>query len=168
MTVIGSDEVFTPDDELHSALLTFTSCVGNAVEGICSYSLTIGETYVPFLPSPDDTCLEDEEACSQLWVRVTNVQPEANQSWAGDCAVVLNIGLEVGVLRCVEVPEDGEAPDADEVLVAALQAMTDMRAIFCAAMGCDEAFSSIESGAWSPNGPNGGQVGGVWTFTAQL
>lgn len=162
---MGSD--VTPDDILHDALIQFTGCVGGSLLDICSYGLTIGETYVPFNPDPEDGCEEDEALCSQAWVRVMGVVPDAQDSWSGDCATTLRLELEVGVLRCIEVAEDGEAPTASDVLLAATQSMTDMRAIFCAAMSC-EVWESISAGSWSPSGPLGGQYGGIWTFSVEL
>lgn len=167
---IGSDE--NPFDEaLFAALAGFTTCVGSAVQPICSYGLTIGETYVPFDPDPDDedNCDADEHACSQLWVRVTGVDlKEMPESFEGDsCGTALEVGLEVGVLRCVNIPEDGEAPTATDVMVSAFEAMTDMRAIMCAALGCD-VWQHIIVGSWSPEGPMGGQAGGLWTFTVEI
>ncbi len=159
------------DDNLHAALVGFTGCIGEAMADICSYGLTIGETYVPFDPDPEDNCDEDEVACSQVWVRVMDVQPikltEQSFDDTDGCAVLLSLNLEVGVLRCVEIPEDGEAPTASDVLVAALQAMTDMRTLYTAAMSC-EVWDSITSGSWVPSGPLGGQYGGVWTFTVEV
>jgi hypothetical protein len=157
------------DEALFDAIVAFTACVGGSVEDVCSYGFTIGESYVPFDPDPDDNCEEDEVQCSQLWVRVTGINPAPTpESFdGGDCTVVLRIGLEVGIYRCVEVPEDGEAPTASDVLVAGLQALADMRAIHCAAMGC-EVWSAISTGVWSPTGPLGGQYGGIWTFTVEI
>jgi hypothetical protein len=157
-----------PDERLADALVEFTACVGNSVEDICSYGFTIGESYVPFDPDPDDECEDEEIACSQLWVRVTNIDPVAVESFDGaDCSVQLRIGLEVGIYRCVEIPEGGEAPTATDVLTAGMQAMADMRAIQCAALSC-EAFDSLNIGRWLPTGPLGGQYGGIWTFTAEV
>lgn len=167
---IGSDELpLTPDERLHNALIAFTGCVGESLVDVCSYGLTIGETYVPFDPDPEDDCPDDIAACSQAWVRVMGVQPiYKNDSFDdGDCSAVLRLSLEVGVLRCLDIPEGGEAPTASDVLVAAMQSMTDMRAIYCAAMACEE-WDSIDSGTWTPNGPMGGQYGGVWTFDVEL
>lgn len=155
-------------EKLKDALIQFTACVGSSVEDICSYGLTIGETYVPFNPDEDDECEDDDEVqCSQLWVRVTGSNPTAAsvQSFAGqDCALLMGLGLEVGIYRCIEIAGDGEAPTATEVLVAAGQAVEDMKRILCAALSCD-VWDSIEVGAWEPSGPLGGQYGGIWTFT---
>ncbi len=160
-------EETTGADRLNDAMVAFTGCIGNALPDICSYGWTIGETYVPFDPDPEDDCDEDEAACSQLWVRVEAIQPTGQQSWNGDCASVLVVTLEVGVLRCIPIPEDGEAPTASDVLISAVQSMDDMNAIYCAAMGC-EVWASITAGTWQPSGPLGGQYGGIWTFTVEL
>ena len=157
----------TPATRLNDALLSFAGCIGEALDNICSYSLTIGQVYVPFRPDDEDPCDEDETACSQAWVRVASVGSDSDASWGGDCATVLRVSLEVGVLRCLGIPEDGEAPTASEVLVAASQSMDDMNTIFCAAMGC-EVWESISSGQWTPIGPLGDQYGGTWTFEVEV
>lgn len=156
-------------DPLNDALIQFTGCVGESLADLCSYGLTVGETYVPFDPDPEDNCDTDEVACSQAWVRVmsagvTNVGEGFD---GGDCSATMRLTLEVGVLRCFAIEEDGEAPTASEVLVAATEAMTDMKAIYCAAMGCD-VWDSINAGEWTPMGPLGGQYGGTWTFDVEV
>lgn len=173
---LGSDEFpSTPADFLNEALVIFTGCIGEALEGICSYGLTIGDSYVPFEPDDDNECTEEDAACSQAWVRVMGVQPApgAVEGWTGTCAVSLRISLEVGVLRCIEIPGGGEAPTATDVMAAAMQAMEDMNAIFCAAMSCEredgsDVWGTILVGDWVPTGPQGGQYGGTWTFTVEL
>lgn len=152
---------------LSEALLAFTGCIGEALVDICSYGLTIGETYVPFDPDPEDGCEDDEVACSQAWVRVMGVQAEhQGDSFGGECAGLLRIDIEVGVLRCIAVPEGGEAPAASDVLRGSLKALNDMNTMYCSAMNC-EVWDSIESGQWTPLGPTGGQFGGIWTFTVE-
>lgn len=168
----SSDEAEqTPIERIQTALLEFVNCIGGSLEDICSYSLTIGEAYVPFDPDPDnEDCGEGEAMCSQAWVRVMGIQPSpgTQQGWdGGDCSIVMEMTLEVGVLRCIELPDGGEAPTESNVMVAALQALEDMNAIHCAAMNC-EVWDSIMTGTWAPNGPLGGQYGGVWDFTVTL
>lgn len=169
MSVMGSDDQpETYDERLQAALVAMAGCIGESLDDLCSYGLTIGETYVPFDPDPEDEDSCDEGTCSQAWVRVMAVNPKTVPSFAGsDCSVELEIDLEIGVIRCIEVPAQGEAPTATDVLVAAMQAITDMNRIHCAAMDCD-VWESIESGQWSPAGPLGGQYGGTWTFTVVL
>lgn len=155
-----------PGDAINTALVAFTGCIGDAIPDICSYGLTIGDTYVPFDPDEGE-CEDDDVACSQIWVRVESVTPVGSDSWEGDCATVMRIELEVGVLRCLEIPDKGEAPTTSQVLFAAVQAMSDMNAIYCAAMDC-EVWNSVESGTWFPMGPMGGQYGGSWSFTVEI
>lgn len=167
----GSDEYgSSPADNLNDSLIAFLQCVHTAVPDVCTSSVTIGQSYVPFDPDEDEDCDADEAVCSQLWVRVMNVTPLFQQaSFAGGdgCSTSLQLTLEVGILRCIEIPEGGEAPSATDVLVASQIAMDDMMAIHCAATECD-VFDSISTGQWSPSGPLGGQFGGIWTFTVEV
>lgn len=170
MTVTSDETPRSGEERMQDALLEFTGCVGTAIEGICSFGLTIGEVYVPFDPDPDDECPDDEAICSQVWVRVAGVQPLAGgtEGWGGDgCAASFSMDLEVGILRCLEIPEEGAAPTATEVTAAAMQALSDMNDLQCAAMSC-EVWEAIHIGTWSPLGPLGGQFGGIWTFTVEL
>lgn len=169
-------------DRLHEALVQFTTCIGNAVMDVCSFGLTMGDAYVPFDPDPDEDCdddVVDGMLCSQLWVRVMGVNPKdvGDVGFGGqDCSLTLTMDLEVGVLRCIEIPEDGEAPNTTQVLTGALQSMSDMNDILCAALSCGateedpeaRVFDEIIVGSWAPLGPLGGQAGGVWHFTVEI
>lgn len=162
------------DERLHNSLVAFTQAIGEAL-GVCSYGLTIGQDYVPFEPDDDDGCDEDEEdavSCTQAWVRVESVVPTGGVSLidGSDCDSVLRINLEVGILRCIVVEEGGEAPKAADVLGAAITSMSDMTAIYRAAVGPEapEVWDSITAGQWTPSGPLGGQYGGIWQFTVEL
>lgn len=162
----------TGADLLNDALIQFTGCIGSAFDDICTYGLTVGDTYVPFDPDEDEADSEDcdEYGCSQVWVRVENVNAITPDSWDNGCSMTFRIELEVGIVRCFDIPEDGEAPTATQVLAAATQAMSDMNTILCAAMGCDTVegqFDSIVAGTWLPIGPIGGQYGGSWAFTIE-
>lgn len=183
-TPLETVEETPPDDRLVDALVAFTGCIANAVPDICSYGLTIGESYVPFDPDDDEPCTAEDVQCSQMWVRVENIVPTAinEESFDGQqCDVTLSVNIEVGVLRCIEIPEGGEAPKTSEVLAAAITAMRDMQAIQCAALNCKttrtypngeetevDIWASIDLGTWAPLGPLGGQYGGVWTLTVEL
>lgn len=166
----------SPAERLNDALFKFTKCIAEAVDDVCSWGITIGETYVPFDPDEDEGC--DDADCNQLWVRVVAVDPMAiPESWGGNgCAVTLQVSLEVGILRCIEIPSGGEAPTATDVHLASVQSMEDMLAIQCAALTCQDTtdpdnpvdiFAAITLGGWTPAGPLGGQYGGIWTFTVE-
>lgn len=169
-------EQMTPAQRLNDSLLKFTTCIANAVPDICSWGITIGETYVPFDPDEDEECTDAD--CSQIWVRVISVTPtNVPDGFGGNsCAVDLRIDIEVGILRCITIPDGGEAPTATDVHLASVQSMEDMLAIQCAALTCQDTtdpenprdiWSAIELGQWTPAGPLGGQYGGIWTFTVE-
>jgi hypothetical protein len=173
MSEMGSDEVSgNGADRLNAALVQFTGCIGAAFDDICTYGLTIGDTYVPFDPDPSEEDGENcnEYGCEQVWVRVESINAISNDSWDNGCATRFRLEIEVGVIRCFEIPEDGEAPTSSQVLVAAMQSNTDMNRIYCAAMSCDDVedeFDSIIANTWLPLGPIGGQYGGTWGFTIE-
>lgn len=159
------------DERFHNSLIAFTAAIGEALD-VCSYGLTIGEAYVPFDPDDGDcNDAEDEDLvqCTQAWVRVAGVAPTGGITLfdGSECDSLLRVTLEVGVLRCIEVEEEGEAPKASDVLVAAIQSMSDMTAIYRAAMDL-EVWDAINAGEWIPNGPLGGQYGGIWNFTVEI
>lgn len=168
---LGSDEGLpSAVVELQNALIEFTGCIDDALPDICSVGYTLGESYVPFDPDPGTGCKAADVQCSQAWVRTMNIQPKPGglDGWDGqDCALTLMMDIEVGVLRCLPVKRNGAAPTETDVLVAAMQALTDMRSILCAALNC-EVWDAITVGAWNPTGPLGGQHGGTWTFTVEL
>lgn len=150
--------------------MILTGAVGMALKDICSYGLTVGDSYVPFDPDEDDACEAEDVQCEQAWVRVMSVTPKQDprsQGWAGDCALTLIAALEIGVLRCFPVPPEGEAATATDVLVAAMQSNDDMNAILGAALNA-EVWDSLNVGAWTPIGPLGGQYGGTWTFDVEF
>ncbi|MBC7630407.1 hypothetical protein [Aeromicrobium sp.] len=168
---LGSDETLPPAVlALENAIVEFTGCIRDALPDICSVGFTLGESYVPFDPDPGDSCSATEAQCSQAWIRITDVQPAPGglEGFSGqNCALSLIAGLEVGVLRCMEVPKKGRAPTETDVLVYGMQSLADMNAILCAALSC-EVWEGINVGQWQPQGPLGGQYGGVWAFTVEL
>lgn len=156
------------DERLENSLVAFTIAIGAALK-VCSYGLTIGEAYVPFDPDDDDECEDEEATCEQAWVRVAQVTPTGGSSLldGSECSAVLRYDLEVGILRCVEVPEGGEAPKAEDVLAAAMQSMRDMNAIYRTALATD-VWETLVTGTWVPVGPTGGQYGGTWSFSVEI
>lgn len=171
---IGSDEQpLTAADRLNAALVLLTGCIGSSFDDICTYGLISGDTYVPFDPDPEDA--EDNEncddyGCGQVWVRIESINAITPDSWENNCSITFRVEIEVGVIRCFEVPDGGEAPTASAMLGYAMQSNEDMNRIFCAAMGCDDVedeFDKITAGSWLPLGPMGGQYGGTWSFTLE-
>jgi len=159
------------DDTLMDLLVTFAAEACGQMDGLCTYGLTIGETYVPFDPDEEDECPHGENRweCSEGWVRVVGIVPTGTvEGMNGQCVASLRITLEVGVLRCFPTPDNGEAPSASDVFLGVEQSMTDMTTMYRGAMRTQPQWDALSAGQWRPMGPAGLQYGGQWTFTADL
>lgn len=109
-----------------------------------------------------------EDACGQAWVRVTDSFMASTLGVqdvdGGNCGLEMNVVVEVGVLRCLRIPEKGEANTAEEMVAAFEQQQSDMLAIRRALLCCDSIDSQdVILGTFAPIGPQGGLYGGVWT-----
>jgi len=106
-----------------------------------------------------------DEQCGMAWVRLIATYPatgvgQADES-VGNCGSTLGFDLEIGILRCITIHDDGspltleESSDATRLQTADM--MTMWRAISC----CDS-FTSKDYvlGSYQPLGPLGGLVGG--------
>lgn len=114
----------------------------------------------------------DGECGGQTWVRAASVFPASNfpnpdtdvNRW-GTMAVL----VEVGTVRCAPQPEHAdEFPTAEQYLDCAREALADMAAMRRAI--CNY-LTSIDRdfilGSYTPVGPDGGCVGGIWTVTVR-
>lgn len=134
--------------------------------GFCFCGVIIGEdTY-------DLSGIGDCEggACGQAWIRVTQAYMASDlgeqDTDGNNCSLELNVDLDIGVLRCLETPDRGEANTPEELLAAFRQQNADMLAVRRAVLCCDAVDSrDIILGLWSPQGPAGGIYGGIWTAT---
>lgn len=172
MSESGTESDVEPEGESRvlKALIEFTGCIGGAFDDVCSYALIPGDGYIPFAPDEDDEENCEDEDCSQVWVRVTsmNPTPKNTEGWDGqECGFTMDLSLEVGIMRCMEVIAEGEAPTATAMLAYAMQAVEDSNVLMCAALGCDVGIS-LNIGSWTPLGPLGGEFGGSWTMTLQV
>jgi hypothetical protein len=83
-----------------------------------------------------------------------------------NCGKGFGFDIEVGVLRCVNIPDEGEALDPDEMLVAANQQTDDMLSMQKAIMCCDSLNNvDFTVGVYVPAGPDGGVLGGTWSLS---
>jgi hypothetical protein len=117
---------------------------------------------------------EDGGPCGMGWVRLITAYPSTTVGQAntatGNCGKGLGLDIEVGILRCtsVSLPEDVEVEE-NEALERTEEVLADMLALREAITCCSDLPSSdFILGAWSPMGPLGGLVGGVWTLYAGL
>lgn len=119
-----------------------------------------------------DFCGDD---CSGMaWVRLDRMYPSGTSFPIQDSVrrpgpVLFAQMFEIGLVRGLPVPDNGEAPDAAAQDGVAQSQLADMRAL--AAVVCDY-FESRDIpylfGLYTPYGPAGGCGGGYWTVTAQV
>ena len=78
----------------------------------------------------------------------------------------LGIDIEMGAIRCYEIPEDGEAIEPETMLVLAAEQHADMMAGWRAVECCD--MEGYNLATWIPAGPESGSLGGLWTVSILL
>jgi hypothetical protein len=113
------------------------------------------------------------QKCGVAYVRLTNaypsvglgVRPEQPQA----CGVMLTLNIEMAVLRCYEVPANGEEIDAASLEATACVMSDDLLAMR-RAVACCASLSDLDYGLldWTPQGPQGGLIGGGWTLQVLL
>lgn len=108
-----------------------------------------------------------DDRCGTAWVRLDAVAPYTTfpEPEVGlTCAASLAYTIEVGVVRCIPIPDDGSALDSAASLDVALAVAADMQALHYAIKCCfgSGVLHAVES--WTPVGPEGGCVGGFWTI----
>lgn len=115
-----------------------------------------------------DNCCEPG---GQLWVRLIEIYPSGRPFPALDsaqqCGITeLAMRVGVGVIRCAHTLDaDGTFPTAAELTSDALNMTADASILLDALLCCvpDQVqISKIDR--WTPLGPDGGCVGGEWSF----
>lgn len=121
---------------------------------------------------PGNEVAWDDCCDGQVWSRLVSLAPTGSTTTQqARCGVVLwLVTLAVGSLRCAAVvDEQGHAP-----LPTALSADSEQMALDCSALmvalECCLApqVASLRMLGWAPLGPQGGCVGGEWTFTVLM
>jgi hypothetical protein len=113
-------------------------------------------------------CTEcDSGRCGSAWVRLDGVWPYVsfpNPEVGLTCAATMGYTVEVGVVRCMPLNDDGSPLDTAESLDVALAGAADMQALLYAISCCfGDVLHTVDS--WVPVGPQGGCVGGYWTLS---
>lgn len=131
---------------------------------LCFAGVFPGETAVG-----DYAGMNCDEACGMAWVRLLTAYPASGvgrlKEEVGNCGAEVGIDFEVGILRCIPLPdEDGTPPSASDLIaIAELQHsdyLTIMRALNCCRAMPNNSFLT---GQYAPSGPIGGLVGGIVT-----
>lgn len=110
-----------------------------------------------------------DTACGMAWVRLTSASPMSGigieNVQPGNCGSTLGFSVEVGVSRCANFPDsDGTPPsEADYRAEVELQ-YADMLAMRRAIVCCQDTKNYI-LGTYTPYGPTGASVGGLWNLT---
>jgi hypothetical protein len=103
-------------------------------------------------------------ACGMAWVRPSGVFPYNTfpiSTLESGCRAPLAWSVEVGCVRCLPTPSQGELPTPDQLLQSATDQMADAMALYRALRCCQGVDVAAE--LWTPIGPEGGCVGGQWT-----
>jgi len=108
------------------------------------------------------------DQCGMAWVRLITIYPSVSLGEpsieADNCGKLLGFDVEVGIVRCVSVPDEEGNPPTPGMLLADTElqvadALTMRRAILC----CVSSSKDVRLGIYTPIGPSGGLGGGMWT-----
>lgn len=115
-----------------------------------------------------------DHACGQAWVRLITAYPAVAPGVgpsdpSAACGTFLGADIEIGVVRCIEVPLDGSPPDSGMLEAATIQQIDDL-ALMRSVIACCDGLADIDYvlGTYSPIGPQGLVAGGTWTLSVAL
>lgn len=116
--------------------------------------------------------LDYAECGGMLWVRLATSAPSTQfpspESRPNVCAQTLAHQLEIGLMRPSPIPEDTlgnfELPTDEDHSAAADRQMDDMEAIYRGIVRAARDIEMVSIGSYTPVGPVGGTVGGMWTL----
>lgn len=104
-----------------------------------------------------------DDACGMAWVRLATAGPVTGINVVSEkrnnCDSTLGFDVEVGIIRCAILGENGEPPTVEDHLAMAIQQMNDMETMRRAIMCCD---GDKILGLYTPVGPLGAVLGGFW------
>jgi hypothetical protein len=122
-------------------------------------------------PTMDGCDCECDDGQGDAWVRLVRLEPEESLSLVTptSCPPGWQAVIELGVYRCVPLPEEGEALSEQDENDIALSALSDMNALV-RVYGCCDALADEFRGAefWQPLGPSGGCAGGALQFRVAI
>lgn len=164
------------ESSIGTLLATVTACVctklRDAGRPACDCCLVHGASVMSM-----DGCscdCDDDTATGRVTGRVLRVipAPSAVVNPRHSClTAMVQVTLQIGVFRCITIPEDGAEPGCDVTTAEALGFLADEQAMR-AALACCADLSQIPgkwqlgAGEWEPHGPSGGCAGGVISVNA--
>lgn len=129
--------------------------------GVCFCGIIPGEAAVGQYAGDCD------DECGMAWVRLGSSYPSdrlgtINEN-PGNCTAGLGIDVEMGIMRCFPIPEDGSAPSPEELTEVSNLQIMDMMVMWKAAMCCaDLPNKEFRLTGYTPIGPAGDMIGGSW------
>ena len=111
--------------------------------------------------------------CGMAWVRLDSLYPAeapgVQKAVPNNCSARIGFDVEIGILRCIKIPERGKPWPADLTHkssdLQARDAMTMWRAVeCCSSIDPQDRLLNI----YSPMGPLGDLVGGSWSLMGVL
>lgn len=120
-----------------------------------------------------DAGFECDNSCGMAWVRLDAAYPATGPGVVAEqqnsCGSLLGLDIEIGVLRCYDTPADGSAPEG-AALAASVALQNEGMMAIRRAIKCCEALSDVDYilGLFTPDGPQGGLVGGAWSLSVVL
>jgi hypothetical protein len=157
-------------------LSTVASCVcaklRDAGRPVCTCCLTHGGDVLPMFGCDCDC--DEEDATGRMTARVLRIAPAPSNTLdaTSSClAALVQVTLQIGVFRCIDIPEADEEPSCDSLTAEALGFLADEQIMRAAVACCPDVKNipgkwQLSPGEWEPHGPSGGCAGGVLSLNA--
>jgi hypothetical protein len=141
---------------------------GAAGPDLCFCGVLPGEIVVADVGA-EENC---DNGCGMAWTRIVSAYPAQTVGEVAvepnTCGANLGVDIEVGILRCYQLPDNGDPPSPEVLAAAAARQADDMMSMY-RAVKCCEALQEFGIdyllGIFTPSGPLGGVVGGTWTLS---
>ncbi|MGW0681817.1 hypothetical protein ACWD2L_00445 [Streptomyces sp. NPDC002754] len=164
------------DSPIGTLLATVTACVCAKLRDVgrpaCDCCLKHSSSVLEMDGCTCD-CDDDDEAAGRVTGRVVTIGPASSSlDTTGNCqTAMVQVTLQVGVFRCIEIPDATDEPDCDVATAEALGFLLDEQAMRAAVSCCPDLKRipgkwQLTPGQWEPHGPSGGCAGGVITVDA--
>lgn len=153
-------EGYEEDDVIWPLMVQLQQCL---CETLTARGLMPGDCFCGIFPG-DSAPWDYSEGMA--WVRLVDSYPSttfptANSTPRASCEAMLVATLEVGLLQCAPISgPDGSPPTQEQQIESARLQAAGMRAMQQAIACCD--LELVVLGAYTPQGPQGGLVGGSW------
>jgi len=119
---------------------------------------------------PGSCGCKDADGMLMLQVNSVYMYTSFGRSMEGEatqCGTSMAASCTLGVMRCVDgIGDQGDLPSCELLLDASMRQFADMRAML-RAMTCTPGIEVLV-GRYTSEGPDGGCVGGSWTFDIAL